>query len=303
MHKSSTDGFPQFRQDITYSDESSLNTLEECIPRPTSRDPKQVWIIFVHGGGWQDPMIDASTFRKAQDILLKSNVIDSIAGLASINYRLSPYPSHPTDPSNPADPARNAKHPDHINDVLKAILHLQETYQFEDRYVLVGHSVGATMAFQVAMKRYWGSQYESTYALELNVVPPLAILGVNGIYDVPALVKYHRDQTMYRDFVMNALGSDESLWAAISPVAGDYDDSWPDGKLVAIAHSREDKLVEWEQVDAIHKSLKSQGWDEVNGDRRLKLIELRGNHDEVWEGGTELAKAIEATVQIVRTML
>ena len=161
---------------------------------------------------------------------------------------------------------------------------------------------GATLAFQVAMKRYWGSQYESTFALELNVVPPLAILGVEGLYDLPALVKYHSEPE-YRDFVSNAFSSNEAVWKAVSPTSGEFEGSWVDGSLVVLAHSREDELVEWEQVDLMHRSLKGQGWSEVSDQRRLKLVELSGRHDQVWEEGKELARAIEATVQVVRTML
>ncbi|TKA69046.1 hypothetical protein B0A55_08713 [Friedmanniomyces simplex] len=297
------DGYPQNHRGVRYSDDSSLNTLEVCIPRPPTGDQKQVWIVFIHGGAWLDPEIDSSSFRKTQGLLLSSHQADSIAGFASINYRLSPNPSHPKDPSNPSDPARNAKHPDHINDVLAAILYLQETYRFEDRYILVGHSCGVTLAFQVAMKRYWGSQYESTFALELNVVPPLAILGVEGLYDLPALVKHHSSEPEYRDFVSNAFGSDEAVWAAVSPTTGEYEESWPDGTLVVLAHSREDELVEWKQVDLMHCALRSQGWDEASNERRLKLIELRGKHDQVWEEGKELARAIEVTVEAVRNTM
>ena len=303
MKMESANGFPQYRKDVQYSDESTLNTLQFCIPRPITAGLKQVWIVFVHGGAWLDPEIDASSFDKTQELLLQSNEIKHVAGLASINYRLSSYPSHPSDPSNPSDPSRNAKHPDHINDVLTALLHLQETYRFEDRYILVGHSCGATLAFQVAMKRYWGSQYESTFALEMNVVPPLAILGVEGLYDLPALVKYHPNEPEVRDFVVNAFGQNEAVWAAVSPTASDFDDSWQDGRLAVLAHSREDELVEWEQVDHMHKALKMQGFDEVGGDRRLKCVTLSGKHDQVWQEGEMLAMAIKATVQVVKTIL
>lgn len=301
---SAIDSFPQYRKDIHYSEESSLNTLELCIPRPKTNDLKQIWIVYIHGGAWQDPEIDASSFHNAQKLLLKSQEVEHIAGFASINYRLSPYPSHPRDPSNPSDPARNAKHPDHINDVLSALLYLQENYHFEDRYILVGHSCGATLAIQVAMKRYWGSQYESTLALELNVVPPIAVLGVEGLYDLRALVKYHSDESVYRAFVSNAFGPNEDTWMSVSPASSsDFEDSWQDGKLVVLAHSREDELVEWEQVDLMHKALKCQDWDEVGGDRRLKLVELSGKHDQVWQEGHELARAVEATVQSTKHLL
>jgi len=300
---SATDGFPRYRKDVQYSDESSLNTLEYCIPRPMTRDAKQIWIVFIHGGAWRDPDVNASSFDKAQQLLMGSWECVHIAGFASINYRLSPYPLHTRDPSYPSDPARNARHPDHVNDVLAALLHLQETFRFQDRYLLVGHSCGATLALQVAMKRHWTSQDESTSGSKRKVVLPMAILGVEGLYDLPALVSYHLDQRIYRDFVANAFGQDETLWSAVSPTASPFDEAWPNGKLVVLAHSRDDELVEWEQVDRMHKTLKFQGFDEASGERRMKLIELNGKHDQVWQEGSELARAVRETVQVIRYLL
>ncbi|EME50085.1 hypothetical protein DOTSEDRAFT_118377 [Dothistroma septosporum NZE10] len=292
------DEWPQFRRDIRYSGDSNLNTLQTCIPRSTDSDRTRIWVVYIHGGAWFDPDQTASTFDKAQDILLNSSIADHVAGYASLNYRLSPAPAHPTNPSNPADPARNAQHPDHINDVLSAILHLQETYRFDDRYLLVGHSCGACLAFQVAMKRYWGSQYESTDALEMNVVPPLAVLGIEGLYDLPALVKYHNDlkQHLYHNFTESAFGPNETAWAAASPTSGQYSTTWQDGKLAVVAHSHQDELVEWEQPEVMMKALSLQGFKD-SGNRRSKWLELTGKHDQVWSEGNEVARAIEWTIQ------
>lgn len=295
---SATEQWPQYRKDIQYSDVSKLNTLELCFPRPTSNDRKQLWVIYIHGGAWQDPEIDASSFKQTQDLLLQSPEVEHIAGFASINYRLSPYPSHPRRPSNPSDPARNARHPDHINDIFAAILHLQETFAFHNRYVLVGHSCGATLALQVAMKRRWISNDGAASIVKPSVAPPLAILAVEGLLDLPALVRYHSDEPVYRSFVTNAFGSNESIWKAVSPTQSDLTAAWPDGRLVVIAHSHGDELVEWEQVDLLTKALKSQGWHEKSDDRRMKTIELRGKHDEVWQKGIELARAVSATVRL-----
>lgn len=282
--------YPKYERNIAYSDESSLNTLDICIPRPpTQSDSKRLWIVYIHGGAWRDPEIDASSFDTTRDLLLKSEVADKIAGYASINYRLSPYPSHPTNPSDPSDPARNVRHPDHINDVLTAILYLQEKYNFNDRYVLVGHSCGATLALQVAMRRYWGSQYESTFALELNVEPPIAIIGLAGIYDLTLFVNLHQDQPVYEEIVQNAFGT--ANWKAVSPMQADFDESWPDGKLIVIAHSDDDTLMDRAEAEAEMKGLQAQGWDQ-DGQRIVSWLELKGDHDEIWQTG-EAARTIE----------
>lgn len=292
--------YPRFFKNIAYSEESSLNSLDICLPAVTSSsDPSRLWIVFIHGGAWRDPAIDASSFEKTQQLLLSSPVAASIAGLASLNYRLSSYPSHKTDPSSPDDPARNARHPDHINDVLAALLYLQEKYQFEERYVLAGHSCGATLALQVAMKRYWGSQYESTLALELNVVPPTAVVGLEGLYDLPAYVMSHVKEPVVQDFIENAFGPEKEIWKAASPAYADFEDSWQDGQLVVLGHSNGDELVEWEQCALMEKALKAQTWKENSNERQLKVLELSGKHDEVWQDGKEAARAIGAAIEIV----
>jgi kynurenine formamidase len=292
----SSEDYPKYETGIEYSDESSLNTLDICIPRPldSSSNGNNFWIVYIHGGAWYDPEQDSTTFTRIQSILLDSPISSKVSGYASINYRLSSYPSHPTNPSNPSDPARNAKHPDHINDVLTALLYLQETYGFEDRYVLVGHSCGATLAMQTAMKRYWGSQYESTFALSLNVVPPLAVVGLEGLYDLPLLVTNHKDVPEYRDFVTNAFGPHG--WDAVSPTAGDYEESWPDGKLVVLGHSNDDSLVESGQWERMKEVLEGQGWKEESKARNVVHFECKGDHDEVWETG-DAARAIEFAVK------
>ncbi|KAI7189344.1 hypothetical protein KC363_g4987, partial [Hortaea werneckii] len=299
-----TRGFPQSRRNLRYSPHSALNTLDYYIPRRPSTAAHQLWIIYIHGGAWRDPDIDSTSFLQTQHLLCQSREIDQIAGFASINYRLSPYPSHPTSPSDPADPARNAHHPDHLTDILDALRHLQDTFGFGTRYLLVGHSCGATLAFQAAMMHL--------PSFPSPVTPPLALLAVEGLYDLPALVSHHADSPIYQHLITNAFGPDPAVWAAASPAislssssSSQQHQQHPGPQLIALAHSRQDELVEWAQVDRMHAALKrSGGWDEVGreegaGGGRLKLIELHGGHDQVWrEGGAELARAVGEVLQV-----
>lgn len=298
----SSDGFPLRLRDIQYAEASELNTLSVTLLRqPEPNDPARLFVIYIHGGAWRDPAIPASSFAATEKHLLSAAtpaIKDRISGIASINYRLSPYPAHPTNPSNPHDPARNARHPDHINDVLAAILYLQEKYSFGNRYVLIGHSCGATLALQVAMKRFWGSQYDPTAALELNVEPPLAIVGVSGIYDIPGLVDDNAAQPAYRDLVVNATGSDRKVWQDASPVNGDYEDGWQDGKLAVLVHSEDDELVAMKQPQTMWEALGQQGFGESAGSEKTrKFVKVQGvKHDEIWEDGSALADVILQTV-------
>ena len=133
---------------------------------------------YIHGGAWRDPLITSSSFNPARDILLNTSL--PLQGLASINYRLSPYPSHPTHPSSPDDDSRNAKHPDHLTDVLSALEYLHEHYIFDNKYIIVGHSCGATLALQACAS-----------LTAATVPPPLAAACVEGIYDMPGLVSHN----------------------------------------------------------------------------------------------------------------
>jgi len=298
----SSGNFPVHLPSLQYAEASELNTLSVTLLRqPEPNDPARLFLVYIHGGAWRDPTIPASSFAAIEKHLLANAtpaIKNKISGIASINYRLSPYPAHPTNPSNPHDPARNARHPDHINDVLTAILYLQEKYSFGNRYVLIGHSCGATLALQVAMKRFWGSQYEPTAALELNVEPPLAIVGVSGIYDIPGLVDDNAAQPAYRDLVVNAMGNDRKVWDEASPVNGDYEDGWQDGKLAVLVHSEDDELVAMKQPETMWKVLGGQGFSEkAGGGKTRKFVKVQAvKHDEIWEDGRALADVILQTV-------
>lgn len=286
---------------------------------------------YIHGGAWRDPTITAAAFDAAESILRKSTDLP-IAGYASISYRLSAHLNHPQDPqSTPSDEFRDAIHPDHIRDVEAALTLLQNTYGFGSRYILVGHSCGATLAFQTVMGAVAGHREQlftgdadkpgtsdETVFSSPDSLPsrftahPTAIVGVAGIYDVRKLRDTHREISAYREFIEGAFGTDEKLWDAVSPaqIVGSrgVEGGWKVGRLAVLAHSRDDELVDEVQVDSMRASLR--GWEEADTQvsvdkfkcRRVCVLPLSGAHDEIWSNGEELARAIIFAFRGLRDM-
>ncbi|KAI9722284.1 MAG: hypothetical protein M1812_001756 [Candelaria pacifica] len=292
MDSSQNGSYPDFKFNEVYSEDSSLQYYTLCLPRPLGPDDsKRIWVVWIHGGAWRDPQVTTKSFRPALGLLLQHEKIDHIAGFASISYRLSPYPDHPTNPSSPGDSGRSAKHPDHIHDVLAALRHLQDKYGFGERYLLVGHSCGATLAFQVAMGN-WESGSEK------EVTKPIGILGIEGVYDLVALVEQYKEIPLYEEIVTNAFGGSKGVWAEASPASGAYDMTWANGQLTVLAHSSEDELIDEEQHTLMGKALKETS--STIGSRRQRqdlVLALAGKHDEVWEKGHATAESIVTAVE------
>lgn len=132
------------------------------------------------------------------------------------------------------------------------------------------------------------------------VVSPLCVVGIEGLYDLPALVAAHADQPVYEELVKGAFGEQavdgKDVWKNVSPATADFTSGWINGKLVVLAHSREDELVEWEQVELMARGLEEQGWKE-QGEKKLVRMQINGTHDGVWQDGREVARVIERAVQ------
>jgi pimeloyl-ACP methyl ester carboxylesterase len=343
-------------------------------------------------------IVAANTNTNEEEENNKGIDIDDISGYASINYRLSPHPQKsPQNPhTTPAYELRNAKWPDHLHDVLAGIAHLQQKYAFGERYLLVGHSIGATMALlstlAAASARSFttstgtgtttttttahgdGDRTQQTPPPKLllplpAIEPPLAVLGVSGIYDFPTL---HDSFPSYVDLTRNAgigigrgmmdadADADDDGDVAASPArytAGEYSRSWARAgagvtvtngaatglvdddlasstvtnlkkkkrtppqktkrrRAVVLAHSKDDGLVDWRQVE-IMKDVFSRGGqvqvqvqvqtkeeEEEEGQAGIdvKLVEIHGAHNRIWEDGRELARAIGEALRVMRTL-
>ena len=254
--------------------------------------------------------------------------LSRIAGYASVNYRLSPYPSHPIAPSEPGDPARNVQHPTHVLDVLDSLAFLQENYGFGKNYILAGHSAGATLAWQVVMNRWRRPsrvKVGSPSSRDENPSLPLGIICLAGIYDLGALHDRHIDNPMYEDMLYGAFPGGPGTWSSISPSTwlsgspGILDKVWPNGRLILVGHSRDDELVEEEQALELMQALKkhdnatddsndnisgqdaaSDGLSKETKERRIsKLVWIQGYHDDIFEQGHEMAKMILMAAELL----
>jgi kynurenine formamidase len=244
---------------------------------------------YIHGGGWREPDIQSKSFQGIRDALLKEDArfLSHIAGIASVNYRLSG--------GDAADPARNARHPDHVLDVLAVLRFLNSNYGFGENYILVGHSAGATIAFQIAMGTW-------QRAMESDLPMPTAIVGIGGIYDIHQLLdtlsENEECRQEYQHMIEDAFGPghDENSdpWYTASPVSGSYRHSWRNGKLVILAHSRQDELVEIGQSVKFQQVLASSLPDNA---LPLRFIELSGLHDDAWKCPANVVKIIVDAVE------
>ena len=253
--------------------------LETCSVPSEIPSPK-FWIVYIHGGAWRDPLITSRSFLPALSCLSEHS---SGVAFASLNYRLAPYPSHPTHPSERDDPARNASYPAPIQDVRAAVGWLQACFGFGSHYALVGHSCGATIAFQALMsKKVHGGGEGASFSI------PRAIVGINGIYNLPRLIETHSGNPAYKELVSGAFGNDVEVWKRVSPVHAQLSETQPESMFVLLCHSREDELVAFEQSENMLEKLKVEG----PGRPRQEMLVLQGRHDEAWEKGDGVAQAI-----------
>jgi kynurenine formamidase len=217
------------------------------------------FVFFIHGGAWRDPR---NTFRDGDTVLSaisgnsKSAGHNSVVGI-SIDYRLSPEVIHPT----------------HIEDVALALEFVNHNYKVE-KAIIVGHSVGATIALQLFQQRERWSDAPKNVLSKVN-----SIVGSQGIYDIRALL---RDDASYEGFIREALGktSTYEYWDIVSPLS-EANKHVPklnfNGRLI-VAHSPDDELLNIEIQPEIAQRLLRPTPIEV-----VMNHNVRGHHDDVYQ--------------------
>ncbi|CAI6252522.1 unnamed protein product [Periconia digitata] len=298
----------------------------------TSTENPPLWILYVHGGAWRDPLQSSANILPTLQHLTsttssKPALADPtrLAAVVSIDYRLSPYPTHPTAPSTTSDDQRNVRHPSHVRDLASAVAHLKAEHGMQ-RWIGVGHSCGASMLLHYVSGQGLSPTSSSTgfsypgFSLETRNNGLEGLILLEGIYDIPRLLANHSPPVcpaeiagIYRTFVRGAFGSeglrdgedggdggdDGEAYAAFSPANGSFTrETWADGRLVVVAYSGEDELVEREQGEILLRRLKKEEWVEngKDGERVVEVKELRGTHDFMWRDGSQIAALIGEVV-------
>ncbi len=289
-------GFPsQLRERSKTTDTGSCTTLQFHKPNYSAADSSTT-SSFLHGGAWHDPDITSAFATSAVAKLHQSPLFNTIAGIASLNYRLSAHLNHPSSPSLPNDHARSAKHPEHLTDVVAGIAFLQRRFNFAERYVIVGHSCGATLAFQTIINSTPARNRTISANACDQLYAPKAIVGTAGLYDLVLLRDMDPAPPMCQEFLASAFGHNEEVWRAASPVSVDYKRLWEAGRVAVLTVCQEDQYVSVAQQCVMVKAL--ERWANQGG-RNLKMMTVNGCHDDIWRKGDGLVAGIEEAMSLL----
>ena len=262
---------------------------------PTQTSPAGIpsSLVHIHGGAWRDPLHDARTIEPTVAHAFSDFSSSSpIRAVAALNYSLSQFPTHPSDPYDTAekqhsDPAREAVHPRHVSDIFQGLALLRSLGFRDQSYILAGHSCGACLAFQVALKPpgYYGLEGAP------EVPCPAAVIGLNGVYDLPAAVHgldaAHQNSSSDNKLVLlNAFGDDERNWSAASPAHFDAAEimervrAGAAPRLVVLDQSEDDQVVPMNQRQRLEANLRK-----VRGLRVVLGHRCTGKHSAPWQQG------------------
>ncbi|GKT58971.1 kynurenine formamidase [Colletotrichum tofieldiae] len=275
-----------------YAADSELQKLGVWELAQNADNAAGYWVIYIHGGAWRDPRKTLHGFEPSIEEIVKASSIpkSEIRGFISIDYRLSPHPSFPQDPAvTPPAKLRCAQHPDHLRDVWSALAFLQREYDIQDRYILIGHSAGATLAFQLPM---------GPVALGATPPPevkmPAAFVGVSGIYELCDFdARYGGNCT---EFIVAAFGEDRESWNKVVPArfSGSFRDALPAQNLILLAWSPDDSLVDEPEIDGMASKLGKDGVE------CTVVKNLTHDHDFVWEDGKQIARLVSEALGLLR---
>ncbi len=268
------------------------------------------YLVHIHGGAWRDPKLTSASIEPTvAHAFAATDASSPIVAIASVNYRLSQFPTSPrlpydADKDRHSDPSREAVHPQHLSDVLHAFGLLRSFGLTDQSYILSGHSCGACLALQAVL------QSPSDYGLAdmPDVSCPAAVLGLNGLYDLTALVhglgaSHEHLRGEYATLLSNAFGGEEA-WPAASPARFDpmgIAQRVNEGKtprLVVLDESADDQMVPMNQKDSLQATL-----SKVDGLRVVSGHRCTGKHAAPWEQGIMVWGSIQDILALLRSRI
>jgi kynurenine formamidase len=285
-----------------------IDTHAPYLPFASTLSTIPRYLVYIHGGAWRDPSLLAGSIEATVACAFANfNEASPIKAIASLNYTLTQFPLHPADPydavqDDHSDPGREAVHPDHVSDIFKGLDMLRQIGMEDGSYILLGHSAGACLAFQASL------QSPLYYGLKNIPEPPrpAIIAGLNGLYDLPALV--HQTDTShlgttndYNTMLTSVYGADESIWANASPAQMEPDliarrlleNKIP--PLIWLDQSTGDQLVPGNQLKRFSANL-----NKVKGLRVITGKRCKGRHAAPWQQGKMIWDTITDVIETLK---
>ena len=195
--------------------------------------------------------------------------------------------------------------PRHIEDVREAVEWLGcgmggEGWRGRE-WLLVGHSVGATMAMMLTLRDDTDGKAEGMWGIETAPLVGLkGVVCIAGIYNFAACRDAHEEsRAFYEGFILGAFGPEgEGGWERGNvkrEVEGGR--GLRDGvEVVIVGLSDGDEAVEMEQGWGILEALSKR-----EGEGKVRAVILLGNHEELVSGGVGVARCVdEAFHQLVK---
>ena len=292
----------------TEKTEKLVGTSATSLPVSSTEPTLPQTQVHIHGGAWRDPVLTSISIEATvAHTFSAKDVTNPITAIVSMNYTLSPFPTHPTMPYDPtkgdnSDPAREGYHPMNISDVLHGFDLLRLMGLTDGSYILTGHSAGACLSCQATLQSpaHWGVEDVA------DPPRPAAFLGLNGLYHLPELVhglgpKHENLKDVYEDFLSITFDKDQTKWPAASPAQFDLAEiskRVQEGKapqFVVLDQSTEDQLVPMNQMETMKAHLEQVGeMKVVQGQRNTGLHAapwLEGLM--IWEGVQDVLKMLK----------
>jgi hypothetical protein len=189
--------------------EKPVIPMEEMVdiylPVSTNKVEGDIVLIYIHGGYLISRLIRKRAWRCGD----KSESVDVGQSLADSSLMPTVVMNHTL--SVKGDPT--SIHPIHAlscGEVLKWILSTSQINRVRDwkmrKCVLIGHSSGAHLAALLVL--------DPVYLELLNRKMIVGIVGVQGIYNIPGIIKSYGHIQMYQDFTRMAFTNDEKVSAS-----------------------------------------------------------------------------------------